>query len=239
MPEISVVVPLYNKAAYVGQCVRSILAQDGADFEIVVVDDGSTDGGARLVEAFGDARVTVVRQENRGRSAARNRGIDAARAELIALLDADDEMGPGHLAALLRLRRRYPQAGLYATGYRKSFRSGFCLEMSIRPDGRGEPALIDNYFAYAPRNIVCSSSVALPRTILRELGGFRFRKPGVKISTCGDAQPCAIRSPTTRRSSTLIIATPVRALRRRRRKSSFLSSVRRRELCKPAPSRRT
>ncbi len=171
-PEISVVVPLYNKSLYIERTIRSILAQQCADFEILVVDDGSTDGGGSLVEALNDPRILLVRQNNQGRSAARNRGGREARAELVALLDADDEMGPGHLSALLRLRRLFPQAGLYATGYRKTFHRNLSLEISVRPSGQMKPVLIDNYFAYATRNIVCSSNVALPRTVLQEMCGF-------------------------------------------------------------------
>ena len=171
-PDITVVVPLYNKAAHIERCMHSILAQKDADFEIVVVDDGSLDGGGVLVEALRDPRIALVRQRNQGRSAARNRGIEAARAELVALLDADDEMGPRHLATLLRLRQRFPRAGLYATGYRKTFHGNFTVDVSVRPGGRSQPMLIDNYFAYASRYIVCSSNVALPRAVLREFGGF-------------------------------------------------------------------
>jgi glycosyltransferase involved in cell wall biosynthesis len=176
VPLVSVVVPLYNKAPYIERCARSVLVQTAGDFELVVVDDGSTDGGGAIVEALADSRIVLLRQENRGRSAARNRGIAAARAALIAFLDADDEMGPAYLEAMLGLRRRFPQAGLYATGYRKSFHGHFTVQVSVQPDGRTQPMLIDNYFDYAPQYIVCSSNVALPRTVLDEFGGFAVQE---------------------------------------------------------------
>lgn len=120
MPEVSVVVPLYNKAGYVERCVASIRAQTMADFEVVVVDDGSTDSGfeefRRACE--GDPRFRLVRQPNGGVSKARNAGVELARAEVIAFLDADDEWLPGYLEAIVGLARRHPDAPLLATAYR-------------------------------------------------------------------------------------------------------------------------
>ncbi len=91
---VSVVVPLYNKAGPVVAAVKSVLCQTVADFELIVVDDGSTDGGAGVVAAMGDRRVRILTQPNAGPGAARNRGWRDATSELIAFLDADDEWEP-------------------------------------------------------------------------------------------------------------------------------------------------
>jgi GT2 family glycosyltransferase len=96
-PRVSVVIPLYNKAATVERALRSIADQTFRDFDVVIVDDGSTDDGARLAEQFPDERVRVIRQENRGPGAARNRGVTESAAELVAFLDADDEWLPEFL----------------------------------------------------------------------------------------------------------------------------------------------
>ncbi|EZP71426.1 Glycosyl transferase [Sphingomonas paucimobilis] len=101
-PFFSVVIPLYNRAAIVGDTIRSVQAQDWQDFEIVVVDDGSHDNPAPVIEAFGDPRVRYIRQDNAGGGAARNRGIAQARGRYIAFLDSDDLFLPGKLSTMAR-----------------------------------------------------------------------------------------------------------------------------------------
>ncbi len=86
----SVVIPLHDKAAYIGCTLQSVLAQDCTDFEVVVVDDGSRDEGPQIVARCADARVRLLRQANAGVAVARNRGIDAAQGQWVCFLDADD-----------------------------------------------------------------------------------------------------------------------------------------------------
>jgi glycosyltransferase involved in cell wall biosynthesis len=100
---VSVVIPLYNKARYVRRALDSIAAQTFTDFEVIVVDDGSTDESASVVESYDDARFRIVRQENAGPGAARNRGATEASGEMLAFLDADDEWLPRYLEASVQL----------------------------------------------------------------------------------------------------------------------------------------
>ncbi len=101
-PFFSVVIPLYNRAAIVGDTIQSVLAQDWQDFEIVVIDDGSRDNPRPAIEAVGDKRVRYIRQDNAGGGAARNNGIEAARGRYIAFLDSDDLFLPGKLSIMAR-----------------------------------------------------------------------------------------------------------------------------------------
>ena len=96
-PLFSVIVPVYNRAAVLGAAIRSVLAQSCQDFEIIVVDDGSSDDPRAIVDAIGDPRIRFLRQENQGGGAARNTGIDAAQGRFIAPLDSDDVFLPHHL----------------------------------------------------------------------------------------------------------------------------------------------
>ncbi|ALR21527.1 glycosyltransferase family 2 protein [Sphingobium baderi] len=101
-PFFSVVIPLYNRAAQVGETIRSVLSQDWMDYEIVVVDDGSRDDPQPVIEAIGDPRIRYIRQDNAGGGAARNAGIMAAQGRYIAFLDSDDLFLPGKLSIMAK-----------------------------------------------------------------------------------------------------------------------------------------
>lgn len=97
MPRLSIIVPVYNSEKYLDRCVASILAQDMADFQLLLVDDGSTDGSLALCQAYAaqDGRVQVLHQDNRGQGAARNAGLAAAQGDYIAFADSDDWLEQG------------------------------------------------------------------------------------------------------------------------------------------------
>ena len=109
-PTISIVIPLFNKEAYIRRSIDLGFAQTFADFEVIVVDDGSTDDSADIVRRYSDPRIRLIRQENAGVSAARNRGIAAATTPFVALLDADDEWRPGFLEKVSHALSCYPDA---------------------------------------------------------------------------------------------------------------------------------
>jgi glycosyltransferase involved in cell wall biosynthesis len=108
-PLVSVIIPTYNRAWIVRDAIDSVLGQTYADFELIVVDDGSTDRTPQILDAYGD-RLRVIRQANQGVSAARNRGIGDSSGPLIALLDSDDIWLPEKLAVQVDFFKRYPAA---------------------------------------------------------------------------------------------------------------------------------
>ena len=116
---ISVVIPLYNKEKSVRSTLESVRVQSYADWECIVVDDGSTDKSREVAEQFMtlDFRFKILSQENAGVSAARNAGIMAAKGEYVAFLDADDLWTPNYLETMVALIADYPDAGLYSLGY--------------------------------------------------------------------------------------------------------------------------
>ncbi len=113
----TVVIPLFDKAAYLQRALDSVYAQTLDPAEILVVNDGSTDGGDAIARRQPDPRVRVIDQPNRGVSVARNVGLEAAREPFVAFLDADDCWRPGFLASMREAIEAVPGAGLYAAGF--------------------------------------------------------------------------------------------------------------------------
>ncbi|WP_052735517.1 glycosyltransferase family 2 protein [Methanosarcina mazei] len=175
MSLVSVVIPLYNKEAHIQRTINSVLAQNIQDFEILVIDDGSTDKSAEVVLSITDPRIRLIQQKNAGVSAARNRGVKEAKADLIAFLDADDEWMPTFLETILRLRKNYPNAGAYATAYNtftKNKRTQI-FDNKVIPQSPWE-GLLPNYFRAAAvgQYPVCSSAVAIPKEVFLKVGVF-------------------------------------------------------------------
>ncbi|MDW6023085.1 glycosyltransferase [Mesorhizobium sp. BAC0120] len=115
--KVSVVIPLYNKSAYVGRALDSVLSQEFQDFEVIVIDDGSTDDGASVARSYKDSRLRIVTQPNSGPGAARNRGLREARGAYVAFLDADDAWLADFLTSGLQLLDTFPQAASVTSGY--------------------------------------------------------------------------------------------------------------------------
>jgi glycosyltransferase involved in cell wall biosynthesis len=176
MPKISVVVPLYNKALHISRAIHSVLSQSCQDFEILVVNDASTDGGEGIVADFKDARIRLLHRDKPGPGghAARNMGIKESRSDLIAFLDADDEYKPAFLETILRLRKNFPEAGAYSTAYEFIEEAGI-LEKSRfvaipPPPWEG---LIPNYFEAALGDSpVWTSATAIPKQVFDKVGLF-------------------------------------------------------------------
>ena len=173
--EYSVIIPLYNKRNGIVRAIDSVLSQVYQPAEIIIVDDGSTDGSVKRVRAFDDSRIHLISQENGGVSAARNRGIKASHCRYLAFLDADDAWMPDHLSSIEKLIRNYPQAGAFATSYfvkeaGHEVRMANFAHVPTAPQG----GLISSYFRCIARgnNPVWSSAVCVPRSTFEKVGLF-------------------------------------------------------------------
>lgn len=117
-PLFSVIIPLYNKAQFISDTVNSVLRQTCPQFELIVVDDGSTDHGAKIVaDSFEDKRIKLIRKKNGGVSSARNMGVREAKGEFIYFLDADDTMVVDCLECFEKLIKLYPSYDVYASNF--------------------------------------------------------------------------------------------------------------------------
>ena len=142
MISISVVIPAWNAARYIGDAVDSVLSQSAVPQEIIVVDDGSTDDTTECVRRFG-SRVTLIAQSNAGAAAARNRGITEAKGAAIALLDADDLMAPRRLELQGALLASDPQCAV-VLGQQLAFRSKQEL-LALKSDAPDPAAIRPGY----------------------------------------------------------------------------------------------
>ena len=172
---ISVIIPLYNKVESIATALDCVLEQTYQDFEVVVVDDGSTDKGAAIVEQYTDSRVRLVHQENAGVSAARNRGIAVAKGEYVAFLDADDEWLPEYLEVQHGLAQKYPQCDVFATNYIfHGFTGNQVPTILRRLPSKNEDFELTNYFevAYSSHPPLWTSAVMARKKAVESVGGF-------------------------------------------------------------------
>ena len=175
MPHFSVIMPLYNKAPYVRKAVESVVGQTYTDWELVVVDNGSTDGSGEVVAGFSDARIRMVRlAENIGPGGARNYGVAESAVPWICFLDADDWWEPTFLEEMAGLIERHPDAGIYGTGY-YIVKNGKKRLAPIGVEDNFTEGEINYCQVYA--KTLCmpltSISVAMPRGVFEECGGFK------------------------------------------------------------------
>ena len=172
-PFVSVIIPLYNKAREIRRSINSVLSQTHRDFELIVVDDGSTDSSGDIVRQFVDPRIRLFVQVNSGECAARNRGVEEARGRLIAFLDADDEWLDDFLETVLVLHEQFPDAGLWGTACDLIRRNGRrCQFPKSQLDyGTGATAGYIDYFSI-PSYPFTSSSVLIKKEALKDAGLF-------------------------------------------------------------------
>ena len=198
--KFSIIIPLYNKAPYVRKALESVLAQTYTDFELIIVDDGSTDDSASIVQQFIDERLKVkgeetsgavtstynlspityklsvrlITQSNAGVSAARNSGVATSSGDYIAFLDADDWWEPTYLERMAQLIEDYPEAGLYACNYYYHKDGLNIIKVDIPTGYFNYPKEYFKNFAMP----VWTGATMIPRKVYDEMGGFPV---GIKL----------------------------------------------------------
>lgn len=195
----SVVIPLYNKEEYILRAVESVLAQNFKDFELIIIDDGSTDNSLAVLKGISDPRVTVIQQANQGVGLARNTGMAEAKYDWIALLDADDAWSTNHLSELAKIINTSSSLGMVATRVLEIDTNLYKIANS-----KDEPSKIRSidYFLEASKEIgiVNSSSVAISKEAFNSVGGFSDEKMGEDLeywARVALSYPVAISDKTT------------------------------------------
>ncbi len=166
----SVIIPLYNKQNYIKRTIESVLNQTIKDFEILIIDDGSTDDSVNIVASITDGRVRLIRQRNRGVSAARNNGIKNATGKYVCFLDADDIWADDFLEVSNKLFNEFPDIGVACPSYQVDYGNRIIhpkwRSVSLKQDG-----LVTDFFemATAPFWICNSSCIAVKKSVLMQL----------------------------------------------------------------------
>ena len=144
---ISIIIPVYNTEKYVNKCIESLLGQTYQNFEIIIIDDGSSDSSPALCDAFAAEypKIRVIHQKNKGLSAARNRGLELAQGEYVFFLDSDDYLNENALQNLVNVQQKY-QADLVIGGYCRVYDSGKDEEVALFPFQQNEVELSEYEF---------------------------------------------------------------------------------------------
>lgn len=173
IPFFSIIIPLYNKGDHIKNTLKSVFNQTFIDFEVIIINDGSTDNSLEVVTSFKDNRLNIIHTQNKGVSSARNLGISNAKANYIAFLDADDLWYPDHLINLKSLIDKYPHCGLYATAYEKSFFNKKIIKAKFNNLNDNHFGIVKDYFnSSIIDGIVWTSAIAIPKKILKLYNGF-------------------------------------------------------------------
>ncbi len=175
----SIVMPLYNKEKYIRDSVQSVLNQTYKHFELIIVDDGSTDNSAKILQQFDDERVRYIIQENQGETATRNNAMALSKYDYIAFLDSDDFWLSDFLETMNALINEYPNAGAYGCAYLHVPASEKVLQEAEQMDKKRATVLTDNYFDYDHNHsqTLTASTTVIKKKILEKVGMFT---PGLR-----------------------------------------------------------
>jgi glycosyltransferase involved in cell wall biosynthesis len=172
-PFFSVVIPLYNKEKYIQATIESVLNQTFLDFEIIVVNDGSTDNSQIVLKSFENTKIKVYTIKNHGVSYARNYGIEKASAKYIALFDADDFWHENHLSELKKLINCFPDSGLYCNNYEIFYKKDIKRKTVFNFSYNDSCLLVKDFFtASIIDSVAWTSAVAFSKEKFMNIGGF-------------------------------------------------------------------
>ena len=174
MPKFSVIIPLYNKEKDIKKTLESLCSQSFSDFEVIIINDGSTDGSENEVKKFSDDRIKLFSKKNEGVALTRNLGVEKANAKHIVFLDADDYWYPFHLENLYSLISKFPDQKWYATAYEKRHNKKFTSAM-ISPimEQKDWMGIVDDYFQNSLIDTLAwTSAVCMEKEFFQELSGF-------------------------------------------------------------------
>ena len=172
MPRFSVVIPLYNKENFIENTIQSLLNQTFSDFEVLVVNDCSTDTSEQLVARFDDPRINIIQHSvNKGLSASRNTGIKSANANYIAFLDADDLWKPSFLEKIDVLINQYPEASLFATKYEVLHKKNRIVTHDFKLKNFTKHGIIKNFFeSNLNQSIYYPSCLCVKKIVFEDVG---------------------------------------------------------------------
>jgi glycosyltransferase involved in cell wall biosynthesis len=173
MTKFSVVIPLYNKEHFVKKTIQSVLDQTDQEFEIIIVDDGSTDNSLQKAKEFSDDRLSIHQQDNKGASSARNKGVSLSKHNWIAFLDADDIWYKNHLEELSLTIKNVPDAQVVSNGYEIRLDKYFIKKPKFSQPLSEKIIVIDDYFSYSYIDpLFWTSSIAVDKKCFLDIGGF-------------------------------------------------------------------
>ncbi|MGJ5642322.1 glycosyltransferase family 2 protein [Formosa sp. S-31] len=170
-PDISVIITVYNKEHYIYNTIQSVLNQTYSNFEIIIVNDGSSDRSESVIKKITDTRIHYIKQSNQGASVARNNGIAHANTNFVALLDGDDTWHETYLESIINAEKNFPEASVFASAIADKYKNEI-VPVTYNFEINGNVS-IKNYFENSKKyTLLTSSSIAFKTSILKTTGGF-------------------------------------------------------------------
>jgi glycosyltransferase involved in cell wall biosynthesis len=171
MPFFSVIIPVYNKEKFIHKTLQSVLDQTHSDYELIIINDGSTDNSEKVIASFKDSRISCFSQKNAGVANARNAGLSRAKGEFICFLDADDYWYPTFLESIFYYIKQHPSEKVFCTAIEIEFQNSI-LKAAYSFKKTGDFERLNYFDASQKETILTSSSVTIHKDAINEIGVF-------------------------------------------------------------------